>query len=123
MSVCIVFLFPFPNKDGRVTTKKGYLLRQLKAHPEFFERLEAMADWLNTRPEYAPDGHLKAGERLRLAFCVGIQALEQIRARQQGDDEMSPQPEAQGLRLRKKKGQHQKAVNSGEEKEAACSGG
>jgi hypothetical protein len=56
--------------------KKNFTVRNVRIHKDFIQRLEALTPHLEAMGEYAPGGILKEGDKLRLALCAGIEALE-----------------------------------------------
>ena len=67
---------PIPRSGKVPRGKKHYIERTVRMHTEYLSRLDQLAPWLESQADLAPDGVLKAGERLRLALCIGIEALE-----------------------------------------------
>lgn len=63
---------PQPSAD-----KGNFVVRNLRIHREFIERLNQLTDKLEASGEYAPGGPLKEGDKLSLAVRVGIETLEE----------------------------------------------
>jgi hypothetical protein len=68
----------------RQARPKNFLVRNVRIHKEYFDRLNALTEELERVGDYAPDGHLKEGDKLRLALRVGIEALEREMERRRG---------------------------------------